>query len=60
MNPKEKKTEEIAGAVAPSEVSANDVVHKDPQTGGSFVRELNSGDLRQLSGPAPTEAPVQE
>lgn len=60
MNPKEKKTDEAAGAVAPGDVSASDVAHKDPQTGGSFVRELNSGDLKQLSGPAPTEAPVQE
>lgn len=60
MKPKDNKPEDGLGAVAPSDVSTNDVVHKDPQTGGSFVRDLTSGDLKQISGPASTEAPDQE
>lgn len=60
MKSKSNQPDAEAGADNSADVAANAVLHEEPQVGGSYVRDLTSGELKQVAGPALTEQPVQE
>ncbi|KQW96976.1 hypothetical protein ASC94_09215 [Massilia sp. Root418] len=60
MKSKLNQAGDVDSASALNNTAADNVVHMEPQVGGSFVRDLSTGELKQMAGPVVTEQPVQE
>jgi hypothetical protein len=59
MSTKETTVADAATAVPAKRSSPPTVVHAEPESGGSYVRNLSTGELERTSA-APADHPVQE